>query len=248
MIYYFSATGNSEWVAKEIARQTGDEAQSISEMRKAGRTPARVDVGGVLGLVFPVYAWAPPRLVMDFAKTLDVDPAAFVYAVCTMGGSAGGAIGILRKAVRIDGAYGIVMPSNYLPMSGAEPPEEIARKIAEARRRLPRIAEGIQARRREEDVLKGRCARLKSALAAPLFNRFVSDKGFKAGGGCTGCGVCERICPLSNIKLANGRPVWHHDCMHCMACIQRCPEQAIDLGAKTAGRARYTFPGSALLE
>ena len=35
MIFYFSGTGNSRWVAKQIAAQTGDAAQDIAALKAA---------------------------------------------------------------------------------------------------------------------------------------------------------------------------------------------------------------------
>ena len=35
-------------------------------------------------------------------------------------------------------------------------------------------------------------------------------------------------CPLNNIRLENGKPVWGKHCTHCMACICDCPKEAIE--------------------
>ncbi|MEG1197561.1 MAG: 4Fe-4S binding protein, partial [Raoultibacter sp.] len=37
----------------------------------------------------------------------------------------------------------------------------------------------------------------------------------------------------------NGRPLWSNTCTHCMACIARCPEEAIEFKHKTQGKARH---------
>ena len=121
MIYYFSATGNSKWAAEELARGTGDTALSITEIMKRGKLPPPVKSGETLALVFPVFAFAPPRLVIDFVRKLEVADDAFVYAVCTMGGAAGGTFRYLEKFIRLDSCYSIKMPSNYIVMSDREP-------------------------------------------------------------------------------------------------------------------------------
>ena len=59
---------------------------------------------------------------------------------------------------------------------------------------------------------------------------------------CIGCGTCARACPLDNIRMVDGRPVWGGSCTHCMACIDVCPSKAIEFKDKTVGRSRYWNP------
>ena len=53
-------------------------------------------------------------------------------------------------------------------------------------------------------------------------------------------GKCAEVCPLQNIKLKDGKPVWGGNCTHCMACISYCPTEAIEYGKKSLGQVRYT--------
>ena len=59
---------------------------------------------------------------------------------------------------------------------------------------------------------------------------------------CSGCGLCVQLCPLNNITLKNGKPVWGGGCTHCMACICSCPARAIEYGRKSRGKPRYFCP------
>ena len=62
MIFYFSGTGNSAWVAERMAEALQDRTVAIAEASVQERTYAlRADER--LGFVFPVYAWGPPKLV-----------------------------------------------------------------------------------------------------------------------------------------------------------------------------------------
>ena len=56
---------------------------------------------------------------------------------------------------------------------------------------------------------------------------------------CIMCGMCARVCPLDNIRLKDGSPVWGSSCTHCMACINRCPMEAIEYGKRSQGKPRY---------
>lgn len=53
------------------------------------------------------------------------------------------------------------------------------------------------------------------------------DNGFEASDACTGCGICVKVCPVGNIKIAEGKPVWQHRCENCLACYVWCPQKAI---------------------
>lgn len=69
---------------------------------------------------------------------------------------------------------------------------------------------------------------------------FVHAKKFFATGDCVSCGKCVNMCPLNNIQLENGLPVWGNSCTHCMACICHCPKEAIEYGKHSQGLNRYT--------
>ena len=49
------------------------------------------------------------------------------------------------------------------------------------------------------------------------------------------------LCPLNNIHLENGKPVWGKNCTHCMVCICYCPKEAIEYGKKSRNKPRYHF-------
>lgn len=76
----------------------------------------------------------------------------------------------------------------------------------------------------------------------PIFYRFfVKADAFRVNGGCVGCGLCAKKCPLNNVRLKDGKPVWGNECTHCMACICYCPKEAVEYGKKSVGKPRYHF-------
>ena len=45
---------------------------------------------------------------------------------------------------------------------------------------------------------------------------------------CTGCGICEKVCPASCFQIKNGKAVQSDGrCQACMACTHHCPQKAI---------------------
>lgn len=58
----------------------------------------------------------------------------------------------------------------------------------------------------------------------------VSDRAFTVSAAYNGCGICARVCPVDNIEMADGRPVWQNRCENCLACVNWCPREAIQGG------------------
>ena len=74
MIFYFSGTGNSRWVAESLGKRLGDAVEDIADV-KIEKEEYTLPEGEILGFVFPVYAWAPPTIVMDFISLLRLSSA-----------------------------------------------------------------------------------------------------------------------------------------------------------------------------
>ena len=49
---------------------------------------------------------------------------------------------------------------------------------------------------------------------------------------CIGCGKCERLCPMNNIKIVDKKVVRNNQCTMCYRCINNCPKQAMMLLGK----------------
>ncbi len=60
---------------------------------------------------------------------------------------------------------------------------------------------------------------------------------------CNGCGVCESICPMQNITIADGMAVHTDTCAACYACFHWCPKHATLPTAKMMrDRSQYHHP------
>ncbi len=254
MIFYFSGTGNSARVATELAAQEGERAAAIP-LTSGDRQPHTVKLRPHegLGFVFPVHAWGPPAVMLDFLRRLTVEGEKhpYCYMICTCGDDVGHTLSIFRKAVRAKGwnvaaAFSVTMPNTYVCLPGFDTDSEelIRRKLQALPARLAVIVRAIGDRRTQcYDVHRGRFPWLKSYVLRPLFLRFlVTDKPFHADRHCTGCARCERRCPAGNIKMSEGKPVWKGQCTACLRCYHECPAHAIQFGSMTRGKGQYLFP------
>ncbi len=242
MIYYFSGTGNSQWVAKKIGNQIGEEAISIPDAIKENRELTVIKEGQCVGFVFPIYAWAAPEIVMNYISNVTVEKGAFCFAVCTCGEEAGLSMKKLAGKLPLNSAYSIVMPNNYIIGFDVDSEDVAKQKIENAKTKIAEICADITERKNVWDVNVGTKAFLKSNVASWGFNRFARNaKPYSVDETCTSCGICEKVCPTQNIELKEGRPLWGNNCLLCLACINRCPVKAIQYGEKTKNKGRYFF-------
>lgn len=247
MILYFSGTGNSTYAAKRIADITGDKLLSINEYIKAEKTYS-ADKDEKLIFVTPTYAWRIPRIVEEWIEKIRQNGNHSAYFVMTCGGEIGNAekyINQLCKKLGINflGCAGIVMPENYIAMFNAPDKTEALKIIEKSEPEIDRTAQMIKNNKKLSVNSASFIDKAYSSIVNDVFYPLiVHAKKFYVKDSCISCGKCEKLCPLNNISIKNGRPVWQDNCTHCMACICHCPVNAIEYGNKSKNQPRYTCP------
>ena len=246
MILYFSGTGNSRYVAKRMAEALGDTMVSLNDRIRAGDT-SPLEAGGDVVIVTPTYAWRIPRIVREHLLQTQLTGARRAWFVMTCGSEIGGADAYNRALCRdmgltCMGTAQIVMPENYIAMFHAPGAEKARQIVARAEPDMDGAIAAVGAGRAFAPTRNNLYDRFMSGPVNPVFYRFFVKAGpFRAGDGCTGCGRCAGLCPVNNIVLRGGKPVWGNKCTHCMACICYCPGEAIEYGRKSVGQPRYHF-------
>ena len=249
MILYFSATGNTRFVAQRLAARLGDEALDLLDrIRRGDHSPIHSDKPFVI--CAPTYVCEMPRFLADWLRKTPLTGHKDVYFVFTSGGYAGisGALarGITgKKGMRYRGCAELTMPRNYIANDHYPELEtpEIERRIRASAEEIEAIAAAI----RRGERLHSRHVWAFELLVTLPFNpvwcrvRQGVDS-FHATDKCVGCGKCARLCPLNVIQMVDGKPAWHgKSCSHCMSCIQNCPVEAIEYGQITQNKKRYRF-------
>ena len=244
MILYFSGTGNSKYVATQIAKITGDELVSINEKIKNNDT-SKITPQERLVFVVPTYAWRIPRVVRDWITKTDFWYDENTWFVMTCGGEIGNAEKYNKRLCNLRGfnymgSVGVVMPENYIAMFNSPTQSEIEAIFSKADLQIERIANLLKGNKPFPTTQNSVQDKFMSSAVNMLFYPlYVKAKDFYVTNACIGCGKCEKVCPLNNIKIQNGQPVWSNNCTHCMACISYCPTKAIEYGKKTVGKSRY---------
>lgn len=221
-ILYFTATGNSLYVAKSF----GGEVYSIPQLLKEGQFTMESDK---IGIVYPIFNGGVPKLVEEFLDKAKLK-SKYIFGIGTYGMFAGAASRHLEEIGKRNGIHfsyinDIVMVDNYLPgFEMKKQKEGLGKK--QVKENLEKIV---------KDVENGRKYIKKSAIIAVplcyLSSKFYDEnfeKKFTVDNTCNGCKTCEKVCPVDNIKV-DKKPVFEHNCQHCLACIQNCPKKAIHL-------------------
>lgn len=245
MVLYFTGTGNSKYIAKQIAESTSDKLVSINEKIKIQDT-SNILVNGKLVFVLPTYAWRIPRIVEFWIRKVKFIDAKETYFIMHCGTEIGNAKKYNKKlcddmGFNYFGTTSIVMPENYIAMFKVPDKNEARAIILKAQSHIETTIQHIK-KSEKLPIPKGSfydC--FTSGFVNKIFYPiFVKANAFYATEQCVSCMLCEELCPLNNIKIINGKPHWKQNCTHCMACISYCPTEAIEYGKKSYGKPRYT--------
>ena len=246
MIVYYTGTGNSRYVAQRFAAALGDDLITANEYIK-NDTPADLHSDRPWVFVSPTYGWQIPRIFADFLRRGRFTGSRKAYFVMTCGSEIGNADKYNRelcaeKAISCMGTAQIVMPENYIAMFSAPQADKARQIVAKAEPSIDRAIAAIQRNQSFAPTRNNLYDRFMSGPVNPIFYRFfVKANAFTVSSACIGCGQCAKRCPMNNVAIKNGTPVWGKNCTHCMACICYCPTSAIEYGKKSVGQPRYHF-------
>lgn len=260
-ICFFSGTGNSFVVARDLAgKMEGALVPAASLMH---RESIRSDADAI-GFVFPIYDFKPARPIIECVEKFENLAAKYVFAVCTYGISPLKAIDVFDESVREKGGrlsagFAVKMPHNGLG-SGTFSQAQHERMFEDWSARLEGIAECVNSRTEgglerssvfSSLILSG--VVLKRIPFLVRLSRQVMMKGwdslaFTSNERCDGCGICKRVCPVDNIEIVDGKPVWSDHSVNCFACYHWCPRNAIQLGNSDLNVRQYHHPEARVVD
>lgn len=230
VVLYFTGTGNCLYVARQLAGKEG-EILSIPQLMRKKQFEIEADE---IGLVYPIYGHMPPNMVREFIKKAQLK-AEYKFAVLTYGMRKCNAVeiwdGISRKAGNVFDYIGtIVMVDNWLPNFDMNDQMKIDKHIPE---NLAKITSDLSNRRRwHEPVTQEEREQHEGFMSLTGLDPEVgflmkADRSFRVTDDCIHCGICTYVCPRGNYELTGQGVKMQGDCEFCFACIQNCPQRAI---------------------
>lgn len=248
-LYYFTGTGNSLAVARDVSYKLNAKLASIPSVMDMESINIDADV---LGIVSPAYYMRIPGIVERFIGKLTDLQSKYIFVIVTVGGVGGGILERISKAIEARGgklAAGFIvrMPANYIHNAGALPVFLQKMMFRNWKKKADKIADHIN---NNKSGLQEKFNPLMTSIFSKRIDKQYLggelspdiDKNFWTDSKCNVCGICLRVCPVGNIIMVNDKPAWQHHCEKCLACIQWCPKEAIQFTNATIKRKRYHHP------
>ena len=149
MLFFFSGTGNSRYVARKIAEVTGDSLLNLNEQFRE-KASISLERERTCIFVFPTYAWRIPRIVEKWIRETQVASNVKAWFVMTCGDEIGNA-GKYNESLCRDkhftymGTAQIVMPENYIAMFAVPKPSTAQKIIEKAEPVISNVADMLRA-------------------------------------------------------------------------------------------------------
>lgn len=246
-LFFFSGTGNTWWAAARLAEALSAKGFNAEPLSIEKLTPSQVaetvDRAAVLGLGYPIYGSDAPLIMLDFIRDLPAATTpkpAMIFATQAIW-SGDGAYFMHRqieaKGYDIRWAVTFNMPCNVCLDMGLPFNLFFSSLNAQPQGALKRVSKLADRVARDKPWILGRSTLLSMGWMQRIPFRMTLSY-WQSGilsvdpERCTGCGRCERICPVGNITLESGLPVFGDQCNLCLRCFNYCPELAVQAFGK----------------
>jgi len=257
-IFYFSGTGNTWWVSEHIAEELTKHgfratAHSIEQVTRE-EAAALIEKSSIIGLGFPIYGSDVPRIFHNFIRTLPKQKVQkSVLGFVTQMVWSGNGINFLKEELssngyRIRWAAEFNMPNNIalpiLPLPYSSDTNKFKPQLTKCSRKITELCMKIVNNEdlRQHDHLihsaAGWIQRGPFRLAHNWGRKFWSVD----PEACTSCGRCAQICPVENIRMVDGLPIFGSECVYCMRCFNYCPTLAVHYMNISNKRAKRNRP------
>lgn len=250
MVFFFSGTGNSEYVAKQMAEISGEKMISIAECLKKGSFSFRLHPKERIGFVTPVYFWGLPQIVIEFLKELtflDDTTSHYAYHIITFGTTTGQAHYMMEsllkgKGISLVGKFSVKMVDVWTPLFDLTDKSKCLHTTNKAKTVIEKIA--IQINNRNKGSFDWRS--FPHLLAQFYYMTYEWQRQTRhfhvLKERCSGCGLCSKNCPIDSIKMENGMPKWTKEkCVMCLRCLHYCPTFAIQYGKNSIKHGQWHF-------
>lgn len=249
-IFYFTGTGNTAQVAKDIAQRLnsfGLDCECLN-IRDPHPNPSEFDI---IGICYPVYAWAPPWPITEWAKSNKSlkDKPCFVFQ--DFAGDPSNAFRKILKTLKKIGAKVFatgecLMMESWTTVRTQTNVSKLEQWFDEHKHDFgstEEFAKDLANLIKNQEFTEVRMPKYRITwwnMISPFYSKpmlKVSYKNRLDKSKCTKCGVCAKMCPTHSIELIS-YPKFKTPCAGCFGCVNLCPTDAID-SMLTKGKVRY---------
>lgn len=257
LIFYFTGSGNSYFIAKKISSFLNENLISINNSIKIQnylnidqKYEYELKDDEYIGFVFPIYYFGVPNVINNFIDKLKLInyKNQYIFAIITYDISYGDSYYQFKKLLEknnyfLNSIFSVKMPGNCILLYNPKSNEEQKNIFKNAILSLENIKEDILNKKitsQRKDIINN----IIHFLLKKFFYNIYTTKKYYVLNNCIHCSLCVSKCPSNIICLDNTskKPVWKNDgCVHCLSCINNCPVQAIQYGNLTKKRDRYNL-------
>jgi ferredoxin len=266
-IYYFTGTGNTLYILKMLKEHI-PEIRLIPVVSLLNDDSKVYSESKTIGFCFPNHAGHLPIPMKKFIKRLHLQGNEYLFSICNSAFSKSFAHIEINKFLkknngRLSSHFNLIMPDNHMIVTKnyrIPTKEELLRCENQLQKSLIHVIDVINNRELYDD---------KDTRAAPFpmfidkvlrpmvfylieeYPSIVLKDAFYSDLKCTGCAICEKVCPADRIAIVDERPVFNIEktCFGCYACLNFCPAESLQAGSKwyngrsyTAENGRYPHP------
>ena len=245
IMLYFSATGNSKYVAELFCKKMNAACYSIEEKIDFAEL---LDANEIIGFCYPIYGSRVPKLMREFVKNqVETLKNKKIIIFCTQyiwSGDGARAFTDLMPGNFVEVIYAehFFMPNNIcnfflLPL---ESNKKVAKHSAKTDRKMQIVCDKIK-----HGIVKKRgfnpISRALGAIQGSIFPSVEKKarSSVRIDEDCNKCGLCISICPMSNFEIEGENITTKNNCMMCYRCINKCPQKAIRLFFRKKVKKQY---------
>ena len=251
MIFYFSATGNSKYVATRISSIIGERIISITDCVKNQQFEFEVNENERVGVIAPTYFWGLPTIVNEFLDKMKLIPQTlrepYTYHVATYGTTTGQTGRIVKhflksKGLNLQARFCVQMPDTWTPLFDLSDKQEVEKTNRNAEKEIELLCKQIE-ERTIGDFSKKKMPLIFAKISYIFYEQYRKTKKFKVEDSCIGCELCMNKCPVEAISIEENKPVWIKEkCTLCLCCLHHCPTFSIQYGKNTKKHGQYVNP------
>ena len=256
VVFYFSGTGNSKYIAEFFCQNMEASCYSIED---------EVDFSGlikseeVIGFCYPIYGSRVPRNMRQFVQKFlpDLKGKKLIIFATQLLFSGDGARVLTdlfpEDYIEVIYADHFFMPNNIgnIFLLRQRSNQSLEKKFLKAEKKIITICNNIKSgkvKRKGFSTFSKLLGKIqgnswqKDSRSAGLVPGSMEEKIAKSvhvNQDCTLCSICVEACPVKNVKLENKSIVQNDDCIVCYRCVNICPKQAISAMLKAKPKWQY---------